>query len=191
MIKADFIRDAALPDSRLRKYLINLSVIIFVGAIFIIGKISAAQTISAPDAPFKVGAKTYNLSQFRGRKIMLWLFSTWCPSCQVGLKALSDKQQQLKKSGLIIIALENYKNGGYQGPTIREFVGKYGKSVAKSPNWFFGNASAELARIYNPKRYPDIYFLIDEKGIIRNINDAPAATIDKIINFAAGKNLSK
>jgi len=177
--------------SKLKRYLAGMLTVVFAAVVVTTINIPITRAAAAPNAPFQVGSKTYNLDQFRGRKVMLWLFSTWCPSCQVGLKALSDKQQQLKKSGLIIIALENYKNGGYQGPTIRKFVGKYGKSVAKSPNWFFGNASAELARIYNPKGYPDIYFLIDEKGIIRNINDAPAVTIDKIVNFAAGKNLLK
>jgi len=103
------------------------------------------------------------------------------------LKVLSDNQPQLKKLGLTVIALVNYKNGGYPGPTAQEFAEKYAKAVTKAPNWLFGNASKKLASIYNPKGYPDIYFLIDENGFLETISDAPSATIDKIINFAKSK----
>ncbi len=172
---------------KLKRYLV-ITAAIFAFATVINGNISTADAaVIAPNAAFTVNSKTYNLAQFRGRKVMLWIFSTWCPSCRIGLKILSDNQPQLKKFGLTVIALENYKDGGYSGPTAQEFAEKYGKSVIKAPNWLFGNASEKLAAIYNPKGYPDIYFLIDKKGFIRKITDAPAATINQIIDFAKGK----
>ncbi len=172
---------------KLKRYLV-ITAAIFAFAAVINGNISTADAaVIAPNAAFTVNSKMYNLDQFRGHKVMLWMFSTWCPSCRIGLKILSDNQPQLKKFGLTVIALENYKDGGYSGPTAQEFAEKYGKSVIKAPNWLFGNASEKLAAIYNPKGYPDIYFLIDKKGFIRKITDAPAATINQIIDFAKGK----
>ncbi len=179
-------------DMRLKQHLRSLIEIMFILVVIMTWKTSIAQTTkSAPNAAFTVNSKTYSLDQFKGHKIMLWLFSTWCPSCQVGLKVLSDNRFRLKKYGLQVIALVNYKNGGYPGPTAQAFAKKYAKAVTKAPNWLFGNASKKLASIYNPKGYPDIYFLIDKKGFIKIISDAPSATIDKIINFAKSKNLSK
>jgi len=191
MYKEIFTTTPISVYTKLKKYLASMFSVAFFAIMLTMLSVTNANAVLAQNAPFKVGPKTYNLSQFKGHKVMLWLFSTWCPSCQVGLKALANNQKQLKKSGLTIIALENYKNGGYQGPTIEEFVSKYGKSVANASNWFFGDATAKLAKRYNSKKYPDIYFLINEKGDIVNVNDAPAATMDKIIEFATNKNLAK
>ena len=150
-------------DSKQKHRIVSLIVAVVALVIAMTVTVSVVQAaIKAPNAIFTVNSKTYNLDQFRGRKIMLWLFSTWCPSCQVGLKVLSDNQPELKKLGLTIIALVNYKNGGYPGPTAQAFAKKYAKAVTKAPNWLFGNASKKLASIYNPKGYPDIYFLIDD-----------------------------
>ncbi len=45
---------------------------------------------AAPDAPFSSQARQYSIAQFEGRKVMLWLLSTWCPSCSVGMQALVE-----------------------------------------------------------------------------------------------------
>ena len=141
----------------------------------------------APNTYFYVNSKKVSLKNFEGKKVMLWLFSTWCPSCIVGFQALAKKQPELKKDNLTIIVLRNYKNGGYPGPTVIEFAKKYGKNLLKAENWVFGEASNNLESIYNAKKYPDIYFLINSKGFIININGAPAATLDNILSFAKGK----
>ncbi|NOZ83912.1 MAG: TlpA family protein disulfide reductase [Epsilonproteobacteria bacterium] len=188
MYKEIFMISDVTSSVRLKQHLLNSAGIMLISIILLTGKISITQAAqAAPNAVFTVNLKTYSLDRFRGRKVMLWLFSTWCPSCQVGLRVLSDNRLRLKKYGLQVIALVNYKNGGYSGPTAQEFAEKYGKSVVKASNWLFGNASKRLAAIYNSKGYPDIYFLIDKKGFIRIISDAPAATIDRIINFAKSK----
>ncbi len=176
---------------KLKRYLVIITAIFAFAAVINRNISTADAAVIAPNAVFTVNSKTYNLNQFRGRKVMLWMFSTWCPSCRIGLKILSDNQPQLKKFGLTVIALENYKDGGYSGLTVQKFAEKYGKSVIKAPNWLFGNASKNLAAIYNPKGYPDIYFLIDKKGFIRKITDAPAATINHIIDFAKDKEQHK
>ena len=41
-----------------------------------------------------------------------------------------------------------------------------------------------MASRYNPRRYPDIYFLIDEKGMLQAVNGAPSATMSTIKKFA-------
>jgi len=141
----------------------------------------------APDTYFYVNSKKVLLKNFKGKKVMLWLFSTWCPSCIVGFQALAKKQPELKKDNLTIIILRNYKNGGYPGPTAIEFAKKYGENLLKAKNWVFGEASNNLESIYNSKKYPDIYFLINSKGYVININGAPAATLDNILSFAKSK----
>ncbi len=125
------------------------------------------------------------LSEFRGRPVMLWLFATWCPTCVAGTLAVAEKFDRLKQAGIQIIQLRLYNNLGYPGPSVAEFANRYASSVAPSPSWLWGEASLKASFTYDPRGYPDIYFLIDKEGFIRAIEPAPHVTMDKIIAFAA------
>lgn len=123
--------------------------------------------------------KIKKLSEFKGNKIMLWFFATWCPSCINGIKVLSSNNEKLSK--IKIIALIN--NLQIQGPSLNDFIKNNAPEVLNYPNWILGEPSLEAINIY-AKNYPDIYFLIDENGYIKEVNGAPAVTIDKIVKFA-------
>lgn len=161
------------------------TVSLFVLTFVLTGVLWAQQ--KAPDAPFQVGNETVQLSQYRGKKVMLWFFSTWCPSCQAGLAALKKKEETLEKSGLHIIAVRNYKNGGYPGPSINDFIKQAAPSLLHAKNWTLAEATKELAGKYNSKGYPDIYFLINAKGVIVKTNGSPGAHMDEITDFARSK----
>lgn len=141
----------------------------------------------APDASFKVNKETMQLSHFQGKKRILWLFSTWCPSCAVGLQSLSKKQPVLLKNDVQVIALRNYNNGGYPGlsGTINTFIKKFLKNpgLLKSKNWAFGVASKNLEHKYNPNHDPDIYFMINKKGKIVKKGNSLGAHLNKIMRF--------
>jgi len=141
----------------------------------------------APAAKFETGAGTRSLAEFRGRKVMLWMYSTWCSSCAAGLDALEAHQRSLKRAGVEVIALQNFQNGGYPGPSPRKFVERFARALLAAPNWIFGTVPEAMAKRYNPRRYPDIYFLIDEQGMVRAIEGAPGATMDQILRFVEDK----
>ena len=139
----------------------------------------------APDIAFTtVDSSEYQLSDFRGRPVMLWFYASWCPTCQVGTIAVAGVIDQLKLAGVQIIQLQLYKNLGYPGPTAEEFARQYASSVPRSPNWLWGDASLVASYTYDPQGYPDIYFLIGRDGIVQEIAPAPHVTIDKILDFA-------
>jgi len=145
-----------------------------------------APPFAAPEAAFSSQSRQFSLAQFKGHKVMLWLFSTWCSTCIPGLKALVVNQPQWKQKGLVILALKNFKNGGYPGPSVDEFAARFGAPVLQAPNWIFGDASAEMDARYNARKFPDIYFLIDEQSVVQVVSTAPAVTLDKIMKFAGG-----
>lgn len=137
----------------------------------------------APEATFTaIDGKQAKLSDYRGEKVMLWFFATWCPSCIKAAEVLEQNNDRLK--GMKIIALKMYGNAGYSGPTILEFGQKYLPNALSYDDWVWGDASQQATSIYNPQNYPDIYFLIDEKGILQYVDGSPAATLNKIVNFA-------
>ena len=139
----------------------------------------------APDAAFQTTKSSGSIAELRGKKTMVWLFSTWCGTCAQGVVGLAKAESELAHAGIQIVALRNYRNGGYPGPSVANFIGRFGSGLLDAPNWMFGEASHQLARRYNPKGYPDIYFLIDRSGVIRAVDSAPSFTIKKILRFAA------
>ncbi len=137
----------------------------------------------APEVYFSdIAGNTLKLSDFRGRKLMLWSVATWCSSCSEGAHILAKNEAKLGK--LTILVLKSYGNAGYPGPKIERFASQSAPNMLTAKNWLWGNFSSQATQIYNPRNYPDIYFLIDKQGIIRDINDAPAATINTIVKFA-------
>jgi hypothetical protein len=73
---------------------------------------------------------------------------------------------------------------GYPGPSIQDFAKTFAGSVPPSPGWLWGDASQAASYTYDPKGYPDIYFLIDRRGIIRAISSAPNVSMEQILSFA-------
>jgi len=138
----------------------------------------------APAATFTSQGKSQSLAAYRGQKVMLWLFSTWCPSCQAGLAALAQEHKTLAAGRVHLIVLENYQNGGYSGPTLQALLNHYASAVKDAPNWTIGNATEKLAAVYNAKAYPDIYYLISADGKIEAVGSAPSASMNEILAFA-------
>ncbi len=178
------------------KIIIGIAVVAFIGWVALsssgtsqkpvagAGAVSVVtQNALAPNAVFTtIDGKQTALSAFKGKKVMLWLVATWCSSCSEGARVLSQNEKAL--GNLTIITLKTYGNAGYPGPSIKTFAEQSAPKMLLAKNWLWGNASQNMARTYNPRNYPDIYFLIDKKGIVREVSDAPAATIGSIIKFA-------
>ena len=139
----------------------------------------------APDVTFTtIDGRERRLAQFHGRPVMLWLFATWCPSCQAGAAAIAEHLTEMEQAGLQIIQLKLYNDLGYPGPSIQDFARAYTPPGRSSPTWLWGDASEALSYAYDPKGYPDIYFLIDREGIVREISGGPNTAIAQILSFA-------
>jgi len=87
-----------------------------------------------------------------------------------------------------IIGVKTAGNAGYEGPSVREFVQSFAPSLLDADRWMWGTASRQTTETYNPQNRPDIYYLIDQDGTIQARDTAPAATIDRITQFAQGGN---
>ena len=138
------------------------------------------------DVSFTAQSKQHSLAEYKGKKVMLWLFSTWCHTCVASVKAMQKKQTTWKKSGIVIIALRNFDNGGYPGVDMPTYMRKFAPQLKNYDNWITGQASRKMDQILNQKKFPDIYFLIDEKGRVRTVNTAPNISMDVILKFAQG-----
>jgi thiol-disulfide isomerase/thioredoxin len=141
----------------------------------------------APEGLFVSQGKVVPIEKYRGHKVMLWLFSTWCHTCVVAAKSLEKNNAELQKSGLVILALRNHKNGGNPGLSIEQFIEKFAASMTQAENWILGEATAQLDNSYNAHHYADVYFLIDEQGMVQVVSTSPAATLSSIQRFVKGQ----
>lgn len=137
-----------------------------------------------PDATFTRDGQTHSLTEFKGRRYMLWLVSTWCHTCIASLRVMEEAQTELSKDGFQVLLLRNHDNDGAPGPDARGFARRFAPGLLETPNWGFGEASAQMKQTLNPRQYPDLYFLVDERGLVQVVSTAPTATLDTILGFA-------
>ena len=187
------VRKSARPGRRPRLvYIVTalLALILVLSAVYrsVLPRTSAAEATlgaGAPELTFTVvGGVQHRLSEFHGRPVMLWFFASWCPSCQAGTEAIARAFPQLRQAGLQIVQLRLYHNLGEPGPSAAEFARAFARPAYASPRWLWGEASQEASYTFDPRGYPDVYFLIDKDGIIREISGGPNTAIDQILSFA-------
>lgn len=78
--------------------------------------------IPAPD--FKLqgeDGKWYQLSEMRGKVVVINFWATWCPPCRYEMPALENLWQKVKNKNIIILGV----NVGEDADTIFEFTGTY------------------------------------------------------------------
>ena len=67
-----------------------------------------------------LNGKTVNLSDYKGKPMILFFWTTWCPHCRKEIKALNQKYLQMEKEGIIVFAV----NIGEPDYTVRRFFMK-------------------------------------------------------------------
>ena len=151
------------------------------------GTDSAVQNITigskAPENNFLLDNGTYaNLSKYKGHPIVLWFVATWCSTCAQGNQVLNGNYQFFKKHGIDIIELELYKDLGYRGPTITNFVSSYAPNAYANDTIVPALSGNNMTLKYDPKGYLDIYYLISANGTVEYINGEPALTLSQLKN---------
>jgi thiol-disulfide isomerase/thioredoxin len=135
---------------------------------------------SAPQASFvSLNGVSQNLSNYKGKPILLWLVTTWCSSCQAGTTQMKNYINELNGYNTVVLELENYNDLDQSGPPMGSFVSDL---VGKTPsNWITGIASKKMTKLYNPQGLLDIYYLIDPSGKIISIGSAPTSNMGTIL----------
>ncbi len=147
----------------------------------ILGRPSSASSISigssAPNKGFYLLNGTYtNISAYHGKEVLLYLVTTWCSTCAEGTQTLGKNISFFNSRNVSVIEVETYKDFGYAGPTINQFVNTYAGQSSKYIT--MGYSGNNLTRTYDPKGYLDIYYLISPSGKIMYVNGEPSATLN-------------
>jgi len=127
------------------------------------------------------GTRTY-LSSFEPHPVLLWFVTTWCTSCQQGAQLINSQYYDtLHSKGLEILTVESYDNLNQTGPTINQFAQQYGGGAGKS-GWDYATSDWETTQKYNPLAQLDIFYVINQYGVITMENVGMPNYLDQIVS---------
>lgn len=166
---------------RMAPILVGLSIIV-AGVLLIHGDLSpsggAGSSIRvgspAPDFTLSdVDGKTVRLSDFRGQRVVLNFWATWCPPCRAEMPDLDAVAVEMKDRGVVVLAIDVLE----PPETVRAYVEDL--RLGLRPVLDRDGAVAELYRVNG---YPTSFF-VDSQGNVQDVHVGPltrATTLRKL-----------
>jgi len=130
-----------------------------IGAHPLVEPVYAGDDPVAPDVSLKklVDGKTVNLSDYRGKWVLLNFWATWCPPCVAEMPSLEGFYKKFKGNNLTVLAVSVDKGGTAQ---VKNFVKTYGLTFE-----IFHDPASVAADPFGIMSLPSTYF-IDPTGKI-------------------------
>ena len=133
----------------------------------------APAPVAAPGWKLKdVDGKPVDLSEFRGKVVILDFWATWCPPCRTEIPGYIVLQKKYASDGLVVIGVSVDTDG--TGP-VKKFVKDFGI------NYRIVMADDDIQNSYGPLLGYPTTFIIDRDGVIRDkkLGRMPAAEFEK------------
>ena len=152
-------------------------VVVLIGAVFILtgcqnpndlavqaaqqgsGDVPGAGDVAVDFVVPTLDGSSVQLSDLRGRPVVLYFWATWCGSCTFDMPVLETFYQQETDTELVVLAV----NVGQSETTVQDFIAKGGYTF---PVGLDGNM--DVGRAYRLLGFPSTYF-IDPDGVVRNV----------------------
>ena len=117
---------------------------------------------SGPPAPdftlTRMNGETFQLSEHRGKVVVLNVWATWCPPCRVEIPGFVDLQRQFREEGVLFVGLSVDKEGL---DAVREFA------QDRTLNYPQVASAAVAHRKYGKTSTVPRTYVIDKHGQIR------------------------
>jgi peroxiredoxin len=126
------------------------------------GKVKVEKGGIAPDFTLQtVNGKSYKLSDFRGKKVLLNFFATWCPPCKGEMPQMEEFYKENKDKNVIVLAV-NLTTGETSPNVLPKFISNYGLTFP-----VLLDKQGDIGDIYQAFSIPTSYF-IDKNGVIQD-----------------------
>jgi peroxiredoxin len=121
----------------------------------------------APDFELEAaGGGKIKLSDYRGKKVLVNFWATWCPPCQVEMPHMQQFYNDYKDRDVVILSVNATKTEASQ-VVVNSFIRYWSLTF---PVVF--DAVGEVGDVYKVNAYPTTYVL-DEQGVIRKKVQGP------------------
>ena len=114
---------------------------------------STANDFSLPD----LNGETRQLSQFRGKIVLLNFWATWCKPCTTEMPAMQSCYDKLRDRGLVVLAVNELEDN----TKVREHIKTYGHTFP-----VLMDRDNRVANMYGVYGLPVSVF-IDERGVVQ------------------------
>lgn len=173
---------ANLPFARMqftciRKQFFLPSVLLLLLTVFSSGALALTIGEKVPGfALSDLSGKTVALSDFKGQKVILNFWATWCPPCRQEMPEFNELNAELKQSGEAVLLAINMTDGRRETKSkVAEFLksNKYDLHVLL-------DTQSEAAAIFSIRGIPTT-IVIDSEGVMRG-QIVGATTKDAVLN---------
>lgn len=133
---------------------------------------------TAPDFELEtLEGETAKLSDYRGKKVILNFWTTWCPPCRAEMPHMQDYYDQKAKEDNVEILAVNLTTADHGMEKITSFVSEYGLAFP-----ILLDAEGDMGTVYQAVTIPTSYIL-DTEGRVRNkfVGPMDQATIEELI----------
>lgn len=116
--------------------------------------------------------KEVSLNDFKGKKVLLNFWATWCPPCRAEMPDIEKLYQENKDSDLVVLAV----NLGEDKQTVKSFIdkNKYNFTILLDSN-------EDIATKYNIVSIPTSFFIDKEGNIVSK--KVGAMTIEEMKSY--------
>lgn len=143
---------------RLRRWGIQLSIflVLYLGMTTWMNRSMLATGASAPAFTLQnLKGKQVSLKQYKGRRVILHFWATWCSACKLNMPMLQMTTRSYKNDPIFLSIVTD----GHRLEAVRQIVQK------KKLTYPILIGNQKLAQMYRVSRYPTTYF-IDKRGRI-------------------------
>ena len=127
----------------------------------------AALRVGAPAPDFRLldlAGKEVRLSDFRGSRVLVNFWATWCPPCRAEMADLDAVARQGRDTGVVVLAVDQEEDPD----DVRRFVSTLGLSSLT----VVLDEDGRVGATYRATGLPTSFF-VDEQGVLRDIAVGP------------------
>ncbi len=168
------------------RYLICIIALLLLTSPFIVFGMGARVPVQGmPASEFQLQdltGKSHQLSQYKGKVILLNFWATWCKPCTTEMPAMQEAFDQLKDQGLVVLAVNELEDL----PKVKAHIQEHGHTfpVLLDPD-------NHVANLYGVFGLPVTVF-IDQNGTVQEYIKGGLLTKEKITHiFEALKNIEQ
>lgn len=132
----------------------------------------------APDFELKtLEGETAKLSDYRGKKVILNFWTTWCPPCRAEMPHMQDYYEKQAKEDNVEILAVNLTTADHGMEKVTSFVSEYGLAFP-----ILLDAEGDMGAVYQAVTIPTSYIL-DTEGRVQSkfVGPMDQATIGKLV----------
>jgi len=111
-----------------------------------------------------LNGQAVNISSYKGKPVVLFFWTTWCPYCRVELKKLNQQSSVMEKEGIVVLGI-NVRESSYK---VKKFFDNYQLNLK-----ILLDQDGLLARKYDLMGVPTFVFLDKAQEVIAQVNNLP------------------